>query len=138
SQVTAAGFELVIDEGNAGSSRLAVDADAMLQLFINLTDNALKFSRGSDRQRIEIGARDEASAVVLWVRDYGPGISPDQIGKIFRLFYRTESELTRDTIGTGIGLSLVQQIVTAMNGSIDVVNAGPGARFEVTLPHLAS
>ncbi|MEM1090758.1 MAG: HAMP domain-containing sensor histidine kinase [Pseudomonadota bacterium] len=137
SQVTAAGFELVIDEGSAGSSRLAVDADAMLQLFINLTDNALKFSRGSDRQRIEIGARDEASSVVLWVRDYGPGISPDQIGKIFRLFYRTESELTRDTIGTGIGLSLVQQIVTAMNGSIDVINARPGARFEVNLPRLA-
>ncbi len=136
SQVTAAGFELVIDEADAGGSRVAVDADAMLQLFINLTDNALKFSRGSERQRIEIGARAEASAVVLWVRDHGPGISPDQIGKIFRLFYRTESELTRDTIGTGIGLALVQQIVAAMKGSIDVINAEPGARFEVTLPRV--
>jgi signal transduction histidine kinase len=53
--------------------------------------------------------------------------------KIFRLFYRTESELTRETVGTGIGLALVHQLVLAMQGSVDVRNRDPGAEFRVTL-----
>ena len=51
--------------------------------------------------------------------------------KIFQLFYRSESELTRKTVGTGIGLALVHQMVVNMNGQIDVVNTEPGAEFRV-------
>ena len=54
--------------------------------------------------------------------------------KIFQLFYRSESELTRETVGTGIGLAIVHQLTTAMNGKVDVVNAEPGAEFRVTFP----
>ena len=68
------------------------------------------------------------------VRDYGPGIPADQLEKVFRLFYRTESELTRETVGTGIGLAIVHQLTTAMGGSVDVVNRQPGAEFRVSLP----
>ena len=52
--------------------------------------------------------------------------------KIFQLFYRTENELTRETVGTGIGLSLVMQLVKAMNGKVDVVNKDPGVEFQIT------
>ncbi len=134
SQVAAADFQLQIDPSDLAQAVINVDVDAMLQVFINLTDNALKFSRGAQLKRIEIDARRKAGKVLLSVRDYGPGISQDQIGKIFRLFYRSESELTRDTTGTGIGLSLVQQIVSAMGGTVDVIQSNPGARFEVALP----
>jgi signal transduction histidine kinase len=65
------------------------------------------------------------------VRDYGPGIDPDQMKKIFRLFYRSENELTRETVGTGIGLALVQQLANAMQADIDVVNCDPGAEFRI-------
>ncbi|MFK7955152.1 MAG: sensor histidine kinase [Lysobacterales bacterium] len=134
SQVSAAGFSLDIAQSDTAGLAIQVDPDAVLQVFINLTDNALKFSRNADIKRVEIAARPGAGNVVFSVRDFGPGISDDQIGKIFRLFYRSESELTRDTTGTGIGLSLVQQLVKAMDGSVDVVHGNPGARFEVTLP----
>jgi signal transduction histidine kinase len=58
----------------------------------------------------------------------------DQMKKIFRLFYRTESELTRETVGTGIGLAIVHQLATAMSGRVDVVNRDPGAEFRVSFP----
>jgi signal transduction histidine kinase len=57
--------------------------------------------------------------------------------KIFKLFYRLESELTRETVGTGIGLALVQQLAASMDGQVDVVNAGPGAEFRVCFPVIA-
>jgi signal transduction histidine kinase len=49
--------------------------------------------------------------------------------QIFKLFYRSENELTRETVGTGIGLALVRQLAAAMNGDVDVVNCQPGAEF---------
>jgi len=68
------------------------------------------------------------------VRDYGPGIARNQMRKIFRLFYRAENELTRETVGTGIGLALVNQLVQAMGGRVDVHDAAPGAEFRVAFP----
>jgi signal transduction histidine kinase len=54
--------------------------------------------------------------------------------KIFRLFYRIDSGLARETVGTGIGLALVRQLVEAMGGTVDVANCEPGAEFSVSLP----
>ncbi|MCY3838227.1 MAG: ATP-binding protein [Gammaproteobacteria bacterium] len=71
---------------------------------------------------------------MIAVRDYGPGVPRDQLRKIFRLFYRSENELTRETLGTGIGLALVRELVTAMGGEVDVVNRNPGAEFRIVLP----
>jgi signal transduction histidine kinase len=53
--------------------------------------------------------------------------------KIFRLFYRSENELTRETVGTGIGLALVHQLARAMGGQVDVVNREPGAEFRLNI-----
>jgi len=58
--------------------------------------------------------------------------------KVFRLFYRSENELTRETVGTGIGLALVHQLVRAMGGQVDVVNREPGAEFRVNIPACTS
>jgi signal transduction histidine kinase len=54
--------------------------------------------------------------------------------KIFELFYRPENELTRETVGTGIGLALVQQLAIAMGGRVDVRNCEPGAEFRLSFP----
>lgn len=106
----------------------------MMQIVINLVDNAIKFSRDADIRRVEIGARLESdNRVRLSVRDYGPGIPREQMKKIFRLFYRPRSELTRETVGTGIGLAIVHQLTTAMGGEVDVRNREPGAEFGVLL-----
>jgi signal transduction histidine kinase len=54
------------------------------------------------------------------------------MNKIFELFYRSEDELTRKTVGTGIGLALVHHMVLDMDGKIDVSNSEPGAKFTIS------
>jgi two-component system, OmpR family, phosphate regulon sensor histidine kinase PhoR len=114
---------------------VAVDADGFAQIFINLVDNALKFSAGAANKTIEITARSAGDGGVLFtVRDFGPGVPKAQMKKIFELFYRVESELTRETVGTGIGLALVRQLALAMRARIDVRNCEPGAEFRLQFP----
>ena len=136
SQIESAGFRLDLQcDPSAAGSLAEVDRDSFSQVIINLVDNAIKFSRDAKKRRIDIACRrDGEERVVFSVRDYGPGIARDQMKKIFDLFYRGENELTRETIGTGIGLALVSQLVQAMGGRVQVVNREPGAEFLVTLP----
>jgi signal transduction histidine kinase len=101
---------------------------------INLVDNATKFARKADNKTIDIAWRQHSDgAVVVTVRDYGPGIPKDQMKKIFMLFYRAGTELTRETVGTGIGLALVRQLAAAMNAEVDAVNKDPGAAFSLRM-----
>lgn len=113
---------------------LRADGDCFAQILINLVDNAIKFSAKAAERRIDLSCRLDGQAFVVAVRDYGPGVPRDQMRKIFRLFYRAESELTRETMGTGIGLALVRQMAQAMGGTVDVVNREPGAEFQLHLP----
>ena len=133
SQVEQAGFTMAIDcTDTAGQSVIQIDADSFSQIMINLVDNAIKFSARGEGLHIDIGCRRHSDRAILFsVRDFGPGIPPDQMKKIFRLFYRSENELTRETIGTGIGLALENQLASAMQGRVDVVNREPGAEFQV-------
>ncbi len=135
-QLERAGFTLKVDrDARADASTIEIDDDCLTQIIINLVDNAIKFSRDAQSKTIEIGSRLVGDKRVQFsVRDYGPGIPRDQMKKIFRLFYRSESELTRETVGTGIGLAIVHQLTTAMNGKVDVVNAEPGAEFRISFP----
>jgi len=115
--------------------KIQIDIDYFTQIIINLVDNAIKFSSDSAKKQIDISCTLEGKDKVSFhLRDYGPGIEKSQLKKIFTLFYRTENELTRKTVGTGIGLALVHQLTTALNGEIDVVNQRPGAEFIITFP----
>ncbi len=134
-QVKAQGYQLIIRCDTAlEPAELVVDEDALLQVMINLIDNALKFSQGCERQELLLSVAREGGEIVFSLRDYGPGIDKGQLEKIFELFYRSESELTRETVGTGIGLALVQELVGAMGGRIAASNCEPGAQFVVRLP----
>ena len=64
----------------------------------------------------------------------GPACPSAQMKKIFELFYRAENELTRETVGTGIGLALVRQLAAAMGARVDVRNCDPGAEFRLQFP----
>ena len=127
------GFELIIkNESDTDHEVVEVDADYFTQILINLLDNAIKFSANAEKKCVEIACRlSDGGALYFYVRDYGPGIDKEQAKKIFTLFYRSENELTRDTVGTGIGLALVSQLMRAMNGSVEVHNGSPGAEFQL-------
>ena len=135
-QVERGGFTLNFDrDKDANNATIDVDEDCFAQIIINLVDNAIKFSKNAENKTIDIGSKlTGANQVEFAVRDHGPGIPKNQMKKIFKLFYRTESELTRETVGTGIGLAIVHQLTTAMNGKVDVVNAEPGAEFRISFP----
>ncbi len=134
--VARAGFELALHtDPTAADCVLRLDRDSFSQIMINLVDNGLKFSSRAEERRIEISAvRERHNQLVFTVRDFGPGVPRDQMKKIFRLFYRSGNELTRETIGTGIGLALVSQLAAAMGGRVDVLNQQPGAAFRVIFP----
>ena len=136
SQTERAGFELNVDcDRSIANVSIRVDTDQFMQVMINLVDNAIKFSAKADLKRIDVSAcRGPANHILFAVRDYGAGIARNQMKKIFRLFYRSENELTRETVGTGIGLALVHQLVTGMGGSVTVTNRQPGAEFSLSFP----
>lgn len=114
---------------------IETDPDVFTQIIINLLDNALKFSLKSENKWVDLGCSVQTDRSIRFtVRDYGPGIAPNQMKKIFKLFYRSENELTRETVGTGIGLALVIQLAKRMKARVDVVNRSPGAEFRVTFP----
>ncbi|MEM9531895.1 MAG: HAMP domain-containing sensor histidine kinase, partial [Pseudomonadota bacterium] len=127
--VSAAGFELQIDTPEPADLKIEADADALLQVFINLVDNAVKFAAGAAVKKIEISALRRGEKVLLGVRDFGPGIAADQRRRVFQRFYRVDNSPTREAAGTGIGLALVQELCSAMGAEVRVADAAPGARF---------
>jgi signal transduction histidine kinase len=134
-QVQLAGFELLLErDPDADAAIVMIDEDCFAQIIINLVDNAIKFSGGAETKRIDISSHLASDNKVLFaVRDFGPGIPRDQMRKIFDMFYRSESELTRETVGTGIGLAIVHQLSVAMGAEVDVLNRDPGAEFRVSV-----
>jgi signal transduction histidine kinase len=137
SQIGRAGFTLNLVRGAVDDkASVMVDEDCFTQIVINLVDNAIKFSRNAANKVIDIGCQTTGDgSVVFTIRDYGPGIPKGQMKKIFQLFYRAESELTRETVGTGIGLAIVHQLAALMRAKVDVVNKEPGAEFRLVFPH---
>lgn len=140
SQLEPSEFDLVFTgTPEVESARIKIDIDWFIQIFINLVDNAVKFSTNGTQKRVDIRCQQMQDGKIQFsVRDYGPGIDPDQMKKIFKLFYRSENELTRETVGTGIGLALVYQLASAMQTEVDVVNCQPGAEFRLRIASLAT
>ncbi len=136
SQLENAGFNLELKYGEGTrTSKLSIDSDWLTQILINLVDNAIKFSGNGEQKTVQITTRLlQDKSIQISVRDFGPGVANDQMKKIFKLFYRSENELTRETVGTGIGLALVHQLVTGMGGTVDVVNCAPGVEFRLRFP----
>ncbi len=132
SPVRRAGFEIsVATKGNP--LPVQVDGDALTQILINLIDNAIKFSKTAETKKIVLTVSQINSECYIRVRDFGPGIPRRQLKKIFEKFYRIESEMTRVTSGTGIGLSLVRMLADSMGAQIDVRNCRPGTEFSIRL-----
>ena len=129
------GFSLTVScDSNIDKVQLMMDRDAVMQILTNLVDNSLKFSRNADYKMIIIELKTEGDHVYLAVRDYGPGIPPSEMKKVFQEFYRVENEMTRTTKGTGIGLSMVKKLCALSNMRIEIENANPGLRTKIHFP----
>lgn len=116
---------------------LAFDRAKMEQVLSNLISNAVKFTPdGGKVKLIAEEARDGGRAgLALRVRDTGPGIPPHAIDKVFNRFYQVDGSSTREHEGTGIGLSLVKELVELHGGTIAVTSEpGFGSEFRVFIP----
>ena len=109
------------------------DTDAISQATLNLLSNATKYSDERKVIRIWVG-RDVGFATVS-VEDEGVGIPKEALGKIFEKFYRVHDRKTKETRGTGIGLTLTKHIVEAHGGTIEVESeVGKGSTFTMRIP----
>jgi PAS domain S-box-containing protein len=113
----------------SGDALVPCDATLMRQSFLNLLINATEALENLGTISVSIDAPPDRNHVRVLVEDNGHGIREDLLPKIFFPFFTTKAQ------GTGIGLSLVQKIMLAHNGRIEVQSAeGKGTRFTVTLP----
>jgi two-component system sensor histidine kinase VicK len=127
------GFTLTVE--NLVDRPFRYDREVMVQVLMNLIENAVKFGKNAVRREISVRVRPEGARVVIRVSDTGPGIPRHALKKIFDDFYRVDDALTRTTKGTGIGLALVKRFVEAMGGSVSAANnEGPGCTITISLP----
>jgi two-component system phosphate regulon sensor histidine kinase PhoR len=111
-----------------------LDANAFTLAVMNLIDNAVKYA--ADGKKIEVSLRQEDDkTIVLAVRDWGPGIDPEEQHRIFERFYRAKSIRLKPIRGSGIGLALVQHIARAHGGEVTVTSKpNEGSTFSILLP----
>ena len=129
------GFTIATTSPEARLPEVRVDSTAMTQVFVNLIDNAMKYSGGCRQVRVELRQRGHEVAVA--VADAGIGIAPDDQGRIFQEFYRVTAG-GGGVAGTGLGLAIVRHVVRAHGGRIEVWSrVGHGATFTVLLPAVA-
>jgi signal transduction histidine kinase len=113
--------------------KIVFDREAIAQVFHNLIDNACKYS--GDSRIIEVHLSSDTNWVAISIRDQGIGITKEDQDKIFSRFYRAGEELSQTVKGSGIGLTIVKQIVDAHHGEITVESSpGKGSIFTVKLP----
>jgi signal transduction histidine kinase len=113
----------------------AIEADgpALSQAINNLIDNAVKYS--GKAKKVIVRTFLEDSELAISVKDFGEGIKKEELEKVFERFYRAGDELTRTVKGSGLGLTLVKQIVEAHKGTVDVESErGQGSVFTIRLP----
>jgi len=133
-QEQAARSRHVVADIPEGLPAVAGDRDALTNAVRNLVDNASKYSRDCDTVWLSAAAEGNGREVVIRVRDRGIGIPAPEHERIFERFYRCPGA-SRSVPGSGLGLALVRQVMTAHGGRVSVQSAaGEGSTFSLTLP----
>jgi two-component system sensor histidine kinase BaeS len=132
SRLSGANISLVA-EVPSSLPNLRADVARLTQVLRNVIDNAIAYTPPGGTIRIGAKAGDRVMTIV--VSDTGPGIPPDQLGRVFERFYRTDPSRARTTGGAGLGLAIVRQIVELHGGDVHAANVpGAGAVFTIRWP----
>ena len=123
------GIELRYDAGEEVLPAISGDPERLKQVFCNVLDNAAK--HGGAGKRIDAALTEEDGAQVIRIRDYGPGIPPEELPHVKYKFYKGSSKAR----GSGIGLAVCEEIITRHEGTLDIGNAeGGGCLVTIRLP----
>ena len=121
-------------EGEPTVPPAIADRDRLAQVLDNLLSNAVRYT--DDGTAVTVGLRSAPDAVTLSVVDQGPGLTDEQLERVFERFYRADPSRSRALGGSGIGLAIAKALVELMGGRIWAESPGPGqgSTFRVILP----
>ena len=112
---------------------MAFDIDAMERIILNLLSNSIKFTPSGGC--IEVNIYDKIDSIIISVKDTGLGIPIEKQSSIFEKFFKVDKSLSRNREGSGIGLSLVKELVALHDGTIELDSIlGKGSEFRIELP----
>jgi two-component system phosphate regulon sensor histidine kinase PhoR len=133
-RAAAKGIALTLKELLPEKEKAALaDREALLLIFSNLIDNAIKYT--PEQGTVTIQVAQNGMYVSVSVKDDGVGMEPEELDRIFDEFYRVKNEYTADIPGTGLGLSLVKRLVELHQGQIFTDSTpGKGSIFKVGIP----
>lgn len=124
-----AGMEINYTPPPAEIPLIPGDPERLKQVFLNLLDNAV--NHGGDGKKVDVAICGESDGVHITIRDYGHGIPKGELPHVKEKFYKGSSK----NRGTGIGLSVCDEIITRHNGALDIINAPEGGcQVEILLP----
>ena len=133
-QAAAKGVGLELDLADGIPPAVALDADRVRQVLINLVGNAVKFT-SEGQVRLELGYAPETETLSVAVIDTGPGIEAERCSQLFQRFSQVDGSSTRTFGGTGLGLAICKGLIEAMGGAIGVeTEPGKGSRFWFEAP----
>lgn len=115
----------------------SIDRDKIGEAFLNVLSNAHKYSIGKNEVEVDSVTQEDVNKiwVGIRVRDYGIGMTPEQLSRMFERFYRADN--TGQIPGTGLGMSLVKEIIQIHGGRVDVVSIlGKGTEVTLWLPEV--
>jgi signal transduction histidine kinase len=122
----------------ASEIKVLGDADELRTVFVNLLDNAVKYSGDDKKISIRTKRTSLNNKVDVFIRDNGIGIPAPELKRVFKRFYRVSDEAAKGAKGTGLGLAIVRSIIAKHGGRIRADSKGPmrGTTFVVQLPLL--
>lgn len=124
-------FGLVLHK-NLQPAEIKADRESMLQVVINLMDNAIKYNQ--PQGQIFLRSFTRGQQAIIEVEDTGIGIPPEARAKIFEAFFTVNLDRSRQSGGTGLGLTLVKALVEQQLGTIELIDTGHGSKFVLIFP----
>lgn len=116
---------------------VSANRDALTRIMVNLLDNAVKY--GPDGQTVRVEARRHEGSIRVIVSDEGPGVPTSERERVWKPYRRLERDIHARIPGTGIGLSVVSELVALHGGSCEVENSiAGGARFTIEFPAVSA
>ena len=118
-----------------GSVLMRADKDLIQQVIYNLIDNAVKFT--PEKGTITVFAENNGEVTKVSIRNSGPGISEEEIARIFERFYKVDKSRSYDTKGVGLGLYIVKTIINMHDGEISASSKqGEYTEFAFEIPYI--
>ena len=130
------GLDLLVSVApEAAETRVNVDALAVEQIVFNLVDNACKYAAPASKEKcLRVEVTVELRQAVVRVRDHGPGLTRQQLKRLFRPFEKSATEAAHSAPGVGLGLALCRRLARELGGDLALESSDSGACFKLTVP----